>query len=62
MVQSEIRLIYSMNERLHNYEMSAIGMKKRRRKKNEREKREKFSFLLLCVLLSKERIRERAKI
>jgi hypothetical protein len=34
-----------MNERLHNYEMSAIGMKKRRRrKKNEREREKKFLF------------------
>jgi hypothetical protein len=45
-----------MNERLNNYEMAAIGMKKRK-KMNERK--EKFSFLLLCALLSKERERER---
>jgi hypothetical protein len=45
-----------MNERLNNYEMSAIGMKKRKR-----EKREIFSFLLLCVLLSKEKKKERER-
>ncbi len=45
-----------MNERLNNYEMAAIGMKKRK-KMNERK--EKFSFLLLCALLSKEREREK---
>jgi len=35
-----------MNERLNNYEMSAIGMKKERKKMNER--RENFFFLFSC--------------
>lgn len=51
----------SMNECLHNYEMSAIGMKKRGEKEmSENEKEREIFFSLsfsLCVLLSKERKR-----
>jgi hypothetical protein len=48
-----------MNERLHNYEMSAIGMKKRRRKKEwKREERKIFFSLALRSIVQGENKRE----
>jgi hypothetical protein len=44
----------ALNECLHNYEMSAIGIKKRREKEmneNERRRREEIFFFLLSLSL-----------